>query len=241
MVIGFIGLGNMASAMVRGIAAAQLEGVTLCGHNPHPEKARELTEQCGLRLLPSNQAVLDTSDVVVLAVKPQILDGVLAELTPPADRLFISVAAGKDLAWLEARLGQASIIRVAPNINAVVGASVTGWCANDAVSDDQKALTATLLGTFGTAVEVPEKFMGIVSAIGGGGAGRYAQGYGGGDRRRYGGGQRPHGAPVRPAPVGAGRPGHIPRRHHGRGAAGAPAWRLRVRRSRGGAGRAGKG
>ena len=167
MVIGFIGLGNMASAIVRGIAAAQLEGVTLCGHNPHPEKARELTEQCGLRLLPSNQAVLDTSDVVVLAVKPQILDGVLAELTPPADRLFVSVAAGKDLAWLEARLGQAAIIRVAPNINAVVGASVTGWCANDAVSDEQKALTATLLGTFGTAVEVPENFMGIVSTIGG--------------------------------------------------------------------------
>ena len=40
MVIGFIGLGNMASAMVRGIAAAKLEGVTLCGHNPHPEKAK---------------------------------------------------------------------------------------------------------------------------------------------------------------------------------------------------------
>ncbi len=98
MVIGFIGLGNMASAMVRGIAAAQLEGVTLCGHNPHPEKAKELVEQCGLRLLPSNQAVLDASDVVVLAVKPQILEGVLAELAPPSGRLFISVAAGKELA-----------------------------------------------------------------------------------------------------------------------------------------------
>lgn len=167
MVIGFIGLGNMASAMVRGIASAQLEGVTLCGHNPHPEKAKELAEQCGLRLLPSNQAVLDASDVVVLAVKPQILEGVLAELAPPADRLFVSVAAGKELAWLEARLGQAAIIRVMPNINAVVGASVTGWCANDAVSDEQKVLAATLLGTFGTAVEVPENFMGIVSAIGG--------------------------------------------------------------------------
>ena len=167
MVIGFIGLGNMASAMVRGIASAQLEGVTLCGHNPHPEKAKELAEQCGLRLLPSNQAVLDASDVVVLAVKPQILEGVLAELAPPSGRLFISVAAGKELAWLEARLGQAAIIRVMPNINAVVGASVTGWCANDAVSDEQKVLAATLLGTFGTAVEVPENFMGIVSAIGG--------------------------------------------------------------------------
>ena len=141
MVIGFIGLGNMASAMVRGIAAAQLEGVTLCGHNPHPEKAKELAEQCGLRLLPSNQAVLDASDVVVLAVKPQILEGVLAELAPPSGRLFLSVAAGKELAWLEARLGQAAIIRVMPNINAVVGASVTGWCVNDAIGGAAPAYT----------------------------------------------------------------------------------------------------
>ena len=84
MVIGFIGLGNMASAMVRGIAAAKLEGVTLCGHNPHPEKAKALAESCGLRLCASNAEVLAASDVVVLAVKPQILEGVLAEIAPLA-------------------------------------------------------------------------------------------------------------------------------------------------------------
>lgn len=168
MVIGFIGLGNMASAMVRGIAAAQLEGVTLCGHNPHPEKAMALTESCGLRLCASNAEVLSASDVVVLAVKPQILEGVLAEIAPQAaGRLFLSVAAGKELAWLEARLGHEAIIRAMPNINAVVGASVTGWCANDAADTAQRELAARLLGTFGTAVEVPERFMGIVGAIGG--------------------------------------------------------------------------
>ena len=73
MVIGFIGLGNMASAMVRGIAAAQLEGVTLCGHNPHPEKAKEMAESCGLRLYASNAEVLSASDVVVLAVQRVLL------------------------------------------------------------------------------------------------------------------------------------------------------------------------
>ena len=107
-------------------------------------------------------------DVVVLAVKPQILEGVLAEIAPQAaGRLFLSVAAGKELAWLEARLGHEAIIRAMPNINAVVGASVTGWCANDAADTAQRELAARLLGTFGTAVEVPEKFMGIVGAIGG--------------------------------------------------------------------------
>ena len=163
MVIGFIGLGNMASAMVRGIVAAQLEGVTLCGHNPHPEKARELAEQCGLRLCASNTEVLAASDAVVLAVKPRILGDVLAEIAPQAaGKLFLSVAAGK-----EERLGRAAIVRAMPNIHAVAGASVTGWCANGAVDAPQKQLAARLLGTFGTAVEVPEKFMGIVGAIGG--------------------------------------------------------------------------
>ena len=80
MVIGFIGLGSMASAMVRGIAAAQLGGVALCGHNPHPEKAKALAESCGLRLCASNREVLERSDMVVLAVKPQILEGVLEEI-----------------------------------------------------------------------------------------------------------------------------------------------------------------
>ena len=103
MVIGFIGLGSMASAMVRGIAAAQLEGVALCGHNPHPEKAKALAESCGLRLCASNREVLERSDVVVLAVKPQILEGVLEEIAPlAAGKLFLSVAAGQELAWLSA-------------------------------------------------------------------------------------------------------------------------------------------
>ena len=155
MVIGFIGLGSMASAMVRGIAAAQLEGVALCGHNPHPEKAKALAESCGLRLCASNREVLERSDVVVLAVKPQILEGVLEEIAPlAAGKLFLSVAAGKELAWLSARLGHGCIVRAMPNINAVVGASVTGWCAGEQVTEEQKALAARLLGTFGTAVEI---------------------------------------------------------------------------------------
>ena len=92
----------------------------------------------------------------------------LEEIAPlAAGKLFLSVAAGKELAWLSARLGHGCIVRAMPNINAVVGASVTGWCAGEQVTEEQKALAARLLGTFGTAVEVPEKFMGIVGAIGG--------------------------------------------------------------------------
>ena len=101
-------------------------------------------------------------------VKSGDWEGVLEEIAPlAAGKLFLSVAAGKELAWLSARLGHGGIVRAMPNINAAVGASVTGWCAGEQVTEEQKALAARLLGTFGTAVEVPEKFMGIVGAIGG--------------------------------------------------------------------------
>ena len=266
MIIGFIGLGNMASAMVRGIAAAQLEGVALCGHNPHPEKAKALAESCGLRLCASNREVLERSDVVVLAVKPQILEGVLEEIAPlAAGKLFLSVAAGKELAWLSARLGHGCIVRAMPNINAVVGASVTGWCAGEQVTEEQKALAARLLGTFGTAVEVPEKFMGIVGAIGGA-APAYTYLYINALAEAAVRAGMPKGMAVEIAAAmaeGSGRmvrlsgqqpwvlidrvtstvvpPGHIPRRYHGGGSAGAPAGRLRARGPRGGAGCAGQG
>lgn len=167
MTIGFIGLGNMASAIVRGIAASDMDAA-LCGYNPHPEKAQALADSCGLRVCASNAEVVDSSDVVVLGVKPQVLEPVLAEIAPQAaGKLFVSVAAGKELAWLGQRLGGASIVRAMPNINAKIGASVTGWCANEAAAPEEKALAARILDTIGTAVEVPEKFIGIVSAIGG--------------------------------------------------------------------------
>ena len=118
MVIGFIGLGSMASALVRGMAemgsyAIDLRSMTqsrgsftfhFVRYEDCPPAAQEkaiaeakaLAESCGLRLCASNREVLERSDVVVLAVKPQILEGVLEEIAPlAAGKLFLSVAAGK--------------------------------------------------------------------------------------------------------------------------------------------------
>lgn len=168
MKIGFIGLGNMASAIIRGIAGSGMEGVSIYGYNPHAEKTQALAASCGLVGCESNTAVVRASEIVVLAVKPQVIASVLPELAPDAaGKLFVSVVAGKSLDWLAERLPGAAIIRAMPNINAKIGASVTGWCASASVSDAQKTAAEQILQTIGTTVEVPEKFAGIVSAVGG--------------------------------------------------------------------------
>ena len=168
MKIGFIGAGNMAGAIIRGMVSSGFAGNNLLVYDPDSAKLMELFEDCGICMCTSGEEVVRGVEAVVLAVKPQILEGVLEEIAPlAAGKLFLSVAAGKELAWLSARLGHGCIVRAMPNINAAVGASVTGWCAGEQVTEEQKALAARLLGTFGTAVEVPEKFMGIVGAIGG--------------------------------------------------------------------------
>lgn len=168
MNIGFIGLGNMAAAIVRGIAGSGMRDVRLYGYNPHAEKTQALAEQCGLIGCESNAAVVRASEIVVLAVKPQVIASVLPELAPEAEgKLFLSVVAGKELGWLSAQLGGAAVVRAMPNVNAKIGASVTGWCANEAATDAQKAAAVQILQTIGQTVEVPERFAAIFNAIGG--------------------------------------------------------------------------
>ncbi len=166
MVIGFIGLGNMASAMVRGIAAAQLEGVTLCGHNPHPEKAKELAEQCGLRLLPSNQAVLDASDVVVLAVKPQYYDAVLKNIkyAVKPEQIVISIAPGITIDSLVKKLGDGKrIVRAMPNTPALLGEGMTGVTYDRGLfTEEEEQEIRAFFQSFGRMEYVEERLMSAV-------------------------------------------------------------------------------
>ena len=83
MKIGFIGLGNMAGAIIRGLySTPEFSGSEILGYNPHPEKARVLEKECGVKLCASNVELVQACSVVVLAVKPQKIDGVLEEIRP---------------------------------------------------------------------------------------------------------------------------------------------------------------
>ena len=127
MVYGFIGLGNMAGAIIRGMyKSGAFENDTILGFNRSEEKTLKLKEETGLVPCQSESETAEKSDVVILAVKPQMLPAVLPKIVPVMnkDKLLISIAAGKNTNYYEEILGtDGPVVRIMPNINAKVGIS----------------------------------------------------------------------------------------------------------------------
>lgn len=168
MTYGFIGLGNMASAIIRGMYNnGFFTEHTLCGHNRSTDKTEILIDEAGLIPCDTNTEVVTKSDVIILAVKPQFMEGVLSEIAPfvSPDKLFITIAAGKTLSWYEPYLKDCPLIRAMPNINAVVGMSATAITANESVSDAQIAIAQEMFSAIGAVYPISENMFSAFSAI----------------------------------------------------------------------------
>ena len=127
--VGFIGAGNMAGALIKGLMNAQLyTPPEIIVSDTLPAQLRKIKRRYQVEGIQENRAVVQQAQTIVLAVKPQIIDQVLAEIQPvvtPAKR-FISIAAGVTLTRLEKGLGgDARVIRVMPNTPALLGKSMT--------------------------------------------------------------------------------------------------------------------
>lgn len=150
--IAFIGGGNMGYALAAGVKKA-LPDCQLKVADP-VESQRERFETEGIATTASNADAIRNADVVVLAVKPQIIEAVAAELHPVINyQLVISIAAGTPLAKLNELLGERlAIVRCMPNTPALVGEGITGMLANANVSDDQRSFAESILGVCGIVV-----------------------------------------------------------------------------------------
>ena len=172
--IGFIGLGNMASAMIGGMLRQKLvEPGNILG-NAKTEKTRQRAqEEWGITILADNAAVARAADIVVLAVKPQFFEEVIGELKGLKEeawqqKLLISLAPGKSMAWFEERFGfPVPMIRCMPNTPALVGEGCTGMCASSAVPEEVISQVKRLTDSFGRTVMVPERLMDVVGAVSG--------------------------------------------------------------------------
>jgi pyrroline-5-carboxylate reductase len=157
MKIAFIGGGNMASALIAGLAGKLTPGANIHVADPNPDALARLAAQFGVSTAPAAGAAVSACDVIVLAVKPQSMRDVAAQLLPllsPArPPLIISIAAGirgADLSrWLG---GYGAIVRCMPNTPALIGMGITGMAALDGVSVEQKALADTILRAVGGTV-----------------------------------------------------------------------------------------
>lgn len=171
MKIGFIGMGNMARAMVSGMLAkdaAEPKDVMASARTQETRKRAE--QEYGILTTDKNQEAAAFGDILILAVKPQILLQVIDEIRDSVreNTLIISIAAGRSLDWLENAFGGVhKLVRCMPNTPALVGAGCSGICRNENVSDQEMELCMTLLGSFGIAEEIPEKLMDAVVGISG--------------------------------------------------------------------------
>jgi pyrroline-5-carboxylate reductase len=172
--VGFLGAGAMAEALAGGLAAAGMDAQRMRAADPDPVRREHFQETLGVAACEDNAEVVAQSDVVVLAVKPQVVRPVLTDLAGRPDLLhplWISIAAGVRLATLEAELPQgARIARAMPNTPALIRAGTTAVCGNAHATPDDLALARVLFESVGMCwVAAAEKLLDAVTGLSGSG------------------------------------------------------------------------
>ncbi len=169
MKIGFIGCGNMASAMIGGILKKGIfTKEEIIVSNLTEEGSRRSREKLGVVTTMENRQVAESAKIVVLAVKPQFYEEVLGEIKDvlTEEHILVGIAPGKTLSWLEEKCAQPlKIVRLMPNTPAQVGEGMTGVCFNERVSEEEKQEICAITDSFGCTEVIPERLMEGLSAV----------------------------------------------------------------------------
>lgn len=169
--VGFIGCGNMAAAMIGGIIKSKLiDPSHIHASNTSYEKLQNMHAQYGINITQDNKLVAQKADIIVLAVKPHKYEHIMKELHSvyTDNKIYVSIAPGKTLAFLETELGiHAKIIRTMPNTPALVGAGITAVCPNQNVTDAELATVISILNTFGKTEQIEEALFDAIVAVSG--------------------------------------------------------------------------
>lgn len=171
MKLGFIGTGNMASAIMGGIIKNQIIPANeIIGADVMETGRKRVKEQFGIQVTADNHEVVRNSDVVILSVKPQFYAEVIAEIKDDVreDQIIITIAPGKTLAWLKEQFGKnVKIVRTMPNTPALVGEGMTAACPNEYMTKEEITYVLTLLESFGRVEIIPERLMDTVVSVSG--------------------------------------------------------------------------
>lgn len=171
MKLGFIGTGNMASAIMGGVINNNIfKPEEIIGADLFAPGRERVKEQFGINVTASNKEVVENSEVMILSVKPQFYGDVINEIKDLVkdNQIIITIAPGKTLAWLEEQFGKAvKIVRTMPNTPAMVGAGMTAACPNAQITEEDLARVKTILESFSKVEVVPERLMDTVTAVSG--------------------------------------------------------------------------
>jgi pyrroline-5-carboxylate reductase len=172
--IAFIGGGNMARSLIGGLLATGHQRSLLSVAEPYPAQREALQRDFDIRVEADNLKAAAGADVIVLAVKPQVMAEVcraLADLGSTSSPVFLSIAAGIGLENFARWLGKdTAVVRAMPNTPALIGSGACGLFANAAVSPRQRNLAEQILGAVGDTVWIGEESqMDVVTAVSGSG------------------------------------------------------------------------
>ena len=166
--VGFIGTGNMGSALARAAAKSKAADRILLS-NRSPDKAIRLAAEIGAQTA-ENRMTAKESDVLFIAVKPQMLEdmasGIIDVLRSREDRfVIVSMVAGKDIAYLKGLFEGMPVIRIMPNIPVAVGGGITLFTTAENITDDDREFLKKLLEASGTVSEIDEKLLDAATGI----------------------------------------------------------------------------
>lgn len=172
MSIGFIGCGNMASAIICGIIdnkAVNADEINV--FDVYTPATDAMKSKYNINVFNDEEEIVKNSDTVVLAVKPNVLSSVLKKIDgtlKDKDTLIISIAAGKSTEFIADQLSHDNrIIRVMPNINAKVSEAICAYTANDKATDDDKKLTEKIFSAVGEIIYLEENYFPLFGVLGG--------------------------------------------------------------------------
>ena len=172
MKIGFIGLGNMATAMIGGMLQKGIaKPEDIIGSSKTETTAEKVKTKFNINTTTDNTAVAAQADILFLAVKPiffpEVIDQIKDVVTE--DTLIVSIAAGRTLDYLKEAFGrpELKLIRCMPNTPALVLEGCTGVCIGENVTEDETEQVLSLLRSFGIASVVPERLMDVVVGVSG--------------------------------------------------------------------------
>lgn len=173
MKLAIIGLGNMGTAILKGVITSQdidIDDIIACDKKFSNNKEIDIIYD-NLELVDDNRIGVKKADIILLAVKPQIIDNVLEEIKDiSGGKLFISIAAGIKIDFLQRKLAEdAKVIRVMPNTPALVGSGAAAISAADNISDNELNIAKKVFSSIGEAIVIEEKYMDTVTGLSGSG------------------------------------------------------------------------
>ncbi|HEY4768131.1 MAG TPA: pyrroline-5-carboxylate reductase [Candidatus Limnocylindria bacterium] len=170
MRVGIVGAGVMAEAMISGLLADRLPPEQLVASHPRRDRREALIGEHGIRTVSRNAEAVAGAQIVVLAVKPQMLASVMREVGPAlgGDQVVLSVVAGATLRTLSHGLAHAAVVRAMPNTPAQIRRGIAVWAASPACNAGQRDLARAVLGALGEQKEVAnEEFVAMATALSG--------------------------------------------------------------------------